>query len=179
MDSEMSRSTYLPIEQTGMFRTFEPLADRVWTEVLRWTCFTRDTAGKQPVREIDSACAILVERYGGAADADSPRFFITARGFAIGSVRWMHRVHRRSLIEPGEALRISAELKAASKALNKLIAYRRQRTDERTVREVFAADPPSDHPSLDTPPHTPGTESQTAVTQPADSPSHSTQGRPS
>ena len=56
------------------------LSDDVWSIVLEWDSFARDTIGKQLVRSTDSIGANIAEGEGRGSYQDNRRFIKIARG---------------------------------------------------------------------------------------------------
>jgi four helix bundle protein len=52
-------------ESLRLYQLSEHLADQVWSIVLNWNIFARDTIGKQLVRSADSIGANIAEGTGG------------------------------------------------------------------------------------------------------------------
>lgn len=63
-----------------VYQLAERLADDVWTIVLKWNIFARDTVGKQLVKAADSIGANIAEGTGRGTFVDNRRFVRIARG---------------------------------------------------------------------------------------------------
>ena len=57
----MSRTNY---ENLRIYKLSEELADEIWTIVIRWDAFAKDTVGRQIVRSADSVGANIAEGTG-------------------------------------------------------------------------------------------------------------------
>lgn len=67
-------------ESLRVYQLSESLADEVWTVVLKWNVFARDTVGKQLVKAADSIGANIAEGTGRGTFVDNRRFVRIARG---------------------------------------------------------------------------------------------------
>jgi four helix bundle protein len=54
----------MTLEELEVYRLAMDIGERVWSEVVRWDHFAKDTIGKQLVRAADSVAANLSEGYG-------------------------------------------------------------------------------------------------------------------
>lgn len=117
----------MPIEDTTVYRRYCAIADEVWDIAIAWDSFARDTVGKQLVTAIDSAPANLVEGDGRGTDPDAIRFFRYARASAREALNWLRRAEARKLIPADVFARLELEIIEATKALNGLIRYRRNK----------------------------------------------------
>ena len=67
-------------ESLRVYQLAETLADEIWTIVMKWNVFARDTVGKQLVRAADSIGANIAEGTGRGTFVDNRRFVRIARG---------------------------------------------------------------------------------------------------
>ena len=58
-------------KKLDVYRLSEKLADRIWTLVLPWERFAKDTVGKQLVRAADSIGANIAEGVGRGSYQDN------------------------------------------------------------------------------------------------------------
>src|SRR5579862_982257 len=123
----------------------EELADAVWDLVMEWKPIAQDTVGKQLIRSADSIGANLVEGDGRYSTADSLHFFVIARASAREVKWWLHRALKRRLTPAETANELLEKLDHATRSLNSLINYRRQRA--KGVREEVNRydSPPAEH----------------------------------
>ena|SRR5579862_289802 len=141
-------SSHLPIEDTDLFRMVEQFADSVWDLVLEWKTLAQDTVGKQLIRAADSIGANLVEGDGRYSIADSLHFFVIARGSARESRWWLRRALKRELISAEAFAELFELLDHATKSLNSIINYRRNKA--KGVREEVRPYNSSEHPTPNT-----------------------------
>jgi four helix bundle protein len=88
-------------EQLKVYQLAEKLADEVWSVVLGWEYFPRDTIGKQLVRAADSIGANIAEGVGRGSFQDNRRFVRMARGSLNETKHWLRRAHQRGLLDKG------------------------------------------------------------------------------
>lgn len=91
----MARSNF---ERLRVYRLSEELADQVWSIVLGWDRFARDTVGKQLVRAVDSVGANISEGSGRGTFGDNKRFVRIGRGSFHETQYWLRRAYRRQLL---------------------------------------------------------------------------------
>ena len=91
----MARTNF---ENLRVYQLSEELSDLIWTVVLAWSPFARDTVGKQLVRSVDSIGANIAEGTGRGTFADNKRFVRIARGSLNESKHWLRRAFKRDLL---------------------------------------------------------------------------------
>lgn len=89
----------LPFEQLQVYQLAERLSDEVWSVVLTWNHFARDTVGKQLVRSAGSIGANIAEGNGRGTFQDNRRFIRIARGSLNETRHWLRRAFRRKLLD--------------------------------------------------------------------------------
>jgi four helix bundle protein len=85
-------------EKLQVYLLAEKLADEIWSVVLAWDNFSRDTVGKQVVRSGDSIGANIAEGTGRGTFQDNCRFIRMARGSLYETKHWLRRAYKRSLL---------------------------------------------------------------------------------
>lgn len=131
----MEDGRHVPMEEMDLFRRYVGVADWAWTTVAKWGRFERDTLGSQLVRACDSIGANLVEGDGRYGIADALRFFHIARASAREARYWITCAQKRGLVEKTAAEARIRDLEDATRALNGLIRYRRDRKFNNRVTE--------------------------------------------
>ncbi|MGZ8848532.1 MAG: four helix bundle protein [Pyrinomonadaceae bacterium] len=89
-------------ESLRVYQLSESLADQIWTIVLTWNVFARDTVGKQLVKAADSIGANIAEGTGRGSFVDNRRFVRIARGSLNETQHWLRRAFKRNLLNDKE-----------------------------------------------------------------------------
>jgi four helix bundle protein len=134
----MQDQTHIPIEQMDFFKRYVAVSNWVWHVVETWKPLTQDTIGKQLIRACDSIGANLVEGDGRYTHADALHFLVIARASAREMRYWLERASDRCLLEPEIAGRQIEEITSATRMLNQLINYRRNRSSSTRIKEPIA-----------------------------------------
>jgi four helix bundle protein len=85
-------------EKLRVYVLAESLADEVWTMVLEWNVFARNTVGSQLVKSADSIGANIAEGTGRGSYQDNRRFIRVARGSLYETRHWLRRAFKRKLL---------------------------------------------------------------------------------
>jgi four helix bundle protein len=101
-----------------VYQAAEQLSDELWTLVLTWDRFARDTVGNQLVRAADSVGANIAEGFGRGSFADNKRFIRIARGSLCEVRHFLRRADKREFIPKDSRKSIQAHLSGLPKALN-------------------------------------------------------------
>lgn len=113
--------TYLKLNDVTPYKRAFPLSNRVWTIVIRWDHFAKDTIGKQWVRSIDSISANLAEGFGRYTRKDKAKFYYYAQGSVKESLDWLLKAKIRNLITTDEYDELFSDLSSLPKEINQLI----------------------------------------------------------
>ena len=89
-------------ENLRVYQLSEELSDNIWSMVIRWESFARETVGKQLTRAVDSIGANIAEGEGRASYQDNRRFIKIARGSLQETQHWLRRAFRRKLLKDDE-----------------------------------------------------------------------------
>jgi four helix bundle protein len=81
-----------------IFHLAETLADDIWSEVLAWKSFARQTVERQLVEAAVSVGSNIAEGYGRFHYKDNRQFQFYARGSLHETVYWLCRASKRNLI---------------------------------------------------------------------------------
>jgi four helix bundle protein len=111
----MARTNF---ENLDIYRLAEDLADHIWSAVLDWPQFARDTIGKQIVRAADSIGANIAEGSGRRAFQDNRRFVRIARGSLNETQHWLRRAYKRQLLKQKQIETIKLVLDELAPRLN-------------------------------------------------------------
>jgi four helix bundle protein len=105
-------------ENLKVYRLAEGLADEIWSVVLAWPSFARDTVGKQIVRAADSIGANIAEGCGRGSFPDNRRFVRIARGSLNETKHWLRRAFRRKLLSSEQVAKLKALVEVLAPFLN-------------------------------------------------------------
>ena len=103
------------------------LSNEVWSLVLRWDEFARNTIGRQFVRAVDSISANIAEGFGRYSKADKIKFYWYSYGSAKESLDWNEKAHRRGLVTEEQYRSILTALQEIPRELHALIKFTRQK----------------------------------------------------
>src|SRR5213080_2993788 len=95
----MARTNF---EKLHVYRLAEKLADEIWSTVIGWDRFAKETVGKQMVRAVDSIGANIAEGTGRGSFQDNRRFVRMARGSLYETRHWLRRAYCRKLLTPDQ-----------------------------------------------------------------------------
>jgi len=88
----------MKLEDLEIYNLAMEMGEQVWSTVVKWDYFAKDTIGKQWVRAIDSVGANISEGFGRNTFKDSRLFYYIARGSLYESKTWLDKAKNRNLI---------------------------------------------------------------------------------
>ena len=89
---------FLRFEDLRVFQLAEKLCDDIWSIVISWEYFEKNTVGMQLVKSADSVGANIAEGAGIGTHRENKRFVRISRGSLNETKYWIRRARRRSLI---------------------------------------------------------------------------------
>ena len=111
----MARTNF---ESLRVYRLSELLADQIWSIVIEWSVFGRDTVGKQLVKAADSIGANIAEGTGRGTFVDNRRFVRIARGSLNETQHWLRRAFRRRLLTDKQVRNLKPIIEELAPKLN-------------------------------------------------------------
>jgi four helix bundle protein len=114
---------YLKLNDISAYRISFYLSNYVWNIVVCWDFFTKDTAGKQFVRAVDSISANIAEGFGRYGKNDKIKFYRYSFGSMKESLDWNEKARIRNLISAEQYSFIFKELDKLPKEINGLIKF--------------------------------------------------------
>ena len=105
-------------ESLRVYQLAEILADQIWSIVVKWNVFARDTVGKQLVRAADSIGANIAEGSGRGSSQDYRRFRRIARGSLYETLHWLRRAYTRKLLTANQTSELRSIISELSPTLN-------------------------------------------------------------
>jgi len=113
--NEMAKTNF---ESLRVYQLAETLADQIWSIVVKWNVFARDTAGKQLVKAADSIGANIAEGTGRGSFVDNRRFVRIARGSLNETQHWLKRAYKRQLLNNKEVRNLKPIIDELAPKLN-------------------------------------------------------------
>ena len=92
------KMAFLRFEDLRVFQLAEKLCDDIWSIVISWEYFEKNTVGMQLVKSADSVGANIAEGAGRGTHRENKRFVRISRGSLNETKYWIRRARRRSLI---------------------------------------------------------------------------------
>ena len=114
---------YLTLNNIEAYKTAFNLSNRVWSIILKWDYFAKDTVGKQFVRSVDSISANIAEGFGRYHKKDKIKFYRYSYGSLFESLDWNEKAKIRNLLTKEEYDYIYNELQKLPKSIHHLINY--------------------------------------------------------
>jgi four helix bundle protein len=111
------------IEDIEVYTLSEIFADKVWTLVLTWDYFAKDTVGKQLVRSSDSISANIAEGFGRYHYKENKNFCYYSRGSIIETKSWLKKAITRNLIDDTSYQSLLQQLETIHLKLNIYIKF--------------------------------------------------------
>ena len=88
----------MKLEELQVYKLSMEIAEKIWTLVIQWDYFTKDTIGKQLVRAADSIAANLSEGFGRYHFKENTNFSYYSRGSLYETKTWLVKAHNRKQI---------------------------------------------------------------------------------
>jgi len=112
---------YLQLNDIGAYKISFKLSNYIWSLVINWDYFAKDTIGKQFVRSIDSISSNIVEGFGRYNKKDKIKFYRYSYGSIQESLDWNEKARIRKLLSNEAYNYIFQELQKLPKLVNQLI----------------------------------------------------------
>ncbi len=87
----------MKLEDFKVYNLAMDLGEEVYSEVINWNYFDKDTVGKQLVRAVDSIAANLSEGMGRYHYKERKNFSYYSRGSLFETKTWITKAHNRKL----------------------------------------------------------------------------------
>jgi four helix bundle protein len=108
----------MSFENLQVYKLSEELADDVWTIVVKWDSFAKDTVVRQIVKAADSIGANIAEGTGRGSYQDNRRFIRIARGSLYETRHWLRRAYKRKLLNDDEISKLKPTIQDLAPMLN-------------------------------------------------------------
>lgn len=114
---------FLQLKDISAYRIALQLSNYVWSIVIKWSYFEKDTIGKQFVRAADSISANIAEGFGRYTKRDKIVFYRYSYGSIKEALDWNEKAKTRGLLSKEQYEHIFEELQKLPKLINQLIYY--------------------------------------------------------
>ena len=109
------------LEDFKVYNLAMELGEEVYSIVMRWSIFDKDTCGKQFVRAADSIAANLSEGMGRYHYKERKNFSYYSRGSLFETKTWLTKAHRRKLVDEDRFAEMSNNIEIIGIKLNNYI----------------------------------------------------------
>ncbi len=123
----MEPKKFLKLNDIEAYKIAFHLSNYVWTIVIKWAHFEKNTVGEQFVEAIDSISANIAEGFGRFNKKDKIKFYRYGYGSMSESLDWNQKSKLRKLLSDAEYDHIFTELQKLPKAINSLVAFTNQK----------------------------------------------------
>jgi four helix bundle protein len=123
----MQSKKYLQLNDVTAYKNAFHLSNFVWSVVIHWDSFSKDTIGKQFVRAVDSISANIAEGFGRYGIKDKIKFYLYARASAKESLDWNEKAKIRQLIDDEAYQKIFKVLNELNPQINAQINITKQK----------------------------------------------------
>lgn len=109
------------LEEFKVYNLAMVFGEKVWSMVMAWGYFEKDTIGKQLVKATDSIAANLSEGLGRYHFREAKNFGYYSRGSLFETKTWLTKANSRKLIVEGDFNKLISDLDTIGKMLNSYI----------------------------------------------------------
>jgi four helix bundle protein len=114
---------FLSLNDLNAYKISFNLSNYVWSIIVKWDYFSKDTVGKQFVRAVDSIPANIAEGFGRYNKKDKIKFYRYSSGSLKESLDWNEKSRVRKLLAKENYDYIFRELSKLPKEINYLVKY--------------------------------------------------------
>jgi four helix bundle protein len=114
---------YLKLNDIDAYKRAFHLSNKVWSIVILWEYFPKNTVGSQFVRSVDSISANIAEGFGRYSKKDKIKFYRIAIGSLKESLDWNEKSKYRGIILEADYNEILQDLNRLHLEINQLIKY--------------------------------------------------------
>jgi len=108
----------MSFEKLQVYKLSEKLADDIWSIVVKWDSFAKETVGSQIVKAADSVGANIAEGTGRGSYQDNRRFIRIARGSLYETTHWLRRAYKRKLLSDEQISKLKPTIQDLAPMLN-------------------------------------------------------------
>ncbi len=88
----------MKLEDLEVYMLSMDIGEKVWSIVIKWDDFSRNTVGRQLVKAVDSVAANLSEGFGRYHYREKKHFSYYSRGSLYETRTWLVKAHNRDLL---------------------------------------------------------------------------------
>ncbi len=110
------------INDLEIYREAIDLGEEIWSLIIRWESFAKNTLGNQLVRSADSISANIAEGYGRYHFKENQKFCYYSRGSLEETQGHIEKAVRRDLITKEKGKELYTRLETLKKRLSKYIS---------------------------------------------------------
>jgi len=92
----------MKLEELQVYSLSMEMGERIWSIVIRWDYFSKDTVGKQLMKAVDSIASNLSEGFGRYHFREKINFSYYSRGSLFETKTWLTKAHNRNLINTSD-----------------------------------------------------------------------------
>jgi four helix bundle protein len=111
----------MKLEELKVYSLSMEMGERIWSIVMGWDYFSRDTIGKQLIRAADSVAANLSEGFGRYHYRENVNFSYYSRGSLFETKTWIKKSFNRKLITETDYNAFLSEIDTIGIKLNNYI----------------------------------------------------------
>ncbi len=111
----------MKLEELNVYQLAIALGEDVWSIVVKWNYFQKDTIGKQLVRSADSIAANLSEGFGRYHFKENINFSYYSRGSLYETKTWLTKAFKRDLLSENQYNKFTQDINTIAIKLNKYI----------------------------------------------------------
>ena len=109
------------LEDFKVYNFAMEIAEDIYSIVIKWNYFDKDTIGKQLIRAVDSISANLSEGLGRYHYKERKNFSYYSRGSLFETITWITKANNRNLIDDITYRELKTKLDTISVKLNNYI----------------------------------------------------------
>ena len=107
------------INDLEIYREAMDIGEAVWSLVIKWESFSKNTLGNQLVRSADSISANIAEGYGRFHFKENQKFCYYSRGSLEETQGHIEKAVRRNLVPKEQGKELYSQLETLKKRLSK------------------------------------------------------------
>jgi len=111
------------LEDLEIYNLSQLFSEEIWTIVIGWDYFAKDTIGKQLVRSADSISANIAEGFGRYHYKENKNFCYFSRGSVLETKAWLIKANNRNLVAADQYNLLMAQLETIHLKLNAYIKF--------------------------------------------------------